>query len=1127
MKNKDFVHLHIHTEYSTLDGFGKPDDYVKRAKKMGFKYLSCTDHGSIDGLIKFQKSCSQHGIKPVMGCEAYIVPKVSKDRKNGHVLLLVKNQRGFKNLCTMLSFANTDGFYYKPRITSDMLLKHCQGLIVSTACVQSFIYNKDGIDLCRALYDTIGKDLYFEVMPHKGFRKHNKNVITLAKDSGNKVIVTNDCHYILRNQWKAQEVLLAIQRRAKWDDPDRFRFKIKDLHLRSANKMVSPHLKKLPHYSKHWLTNTLEVAEKCSDFQIKSRSINLPEFLLNETLSAYQTKEEMLFELCLMGFYDKFGYEIYKNQDYFNRFCIEFDLISSKDFILYFLIVWELVTWCKRNGILVGPGRGSVGGCLIAYLLNIHAVDPIKFGLIFDRFINEDRIDYPDIDIDFEHRKRHLVRQHLEDIWGENKIAGVSTFSRMKSKAIIRDVSRVFNINQQEVDRVAKLIDPLVEDGIEQVITEYDEGMQFKQDHPQVVKLAKQLEGQIKAKSQHAAALIISKQSLHRSGRCNLIERDGITMINWEGDDAEYVGLMKLDVLALNLLSILAETHGLVKENHNVDIDFEKIPLDDKDVLREINDGNNVGLFQLNAWATNNVIKEMGIDAFMHIPAATALARPGPSNSGMTADYIKRKHELHWDHKHEVYEDITKETFGVIVYQEQVMDVIHRIGGLPYSTADKIRKVIGKKRDAKEFAPYKKAFINGCEKQGYFSRDEAEEFWHGLQEHAKYSFNKSHATAYGMLGYWCGWLKYYYPTEFICASLTYGAKNKKNELVEEAYRLGLSLVLPRVNGNTNPNQWVAKDNKLYIPFTEVKGIGEKRALDAKKLTKQKMLPTFFTDGEKPKMSKFEEMLESIGAFRETDNMKIKPHIKDYFDFRVSVNPHDAYPNLFKLYDNSLRMNILDPALQGEYKAIKYLSKRKKILKKIKLNGWQTFTGSLSECHECKLRDECTEPVLPSVGKYNIMFNGEAPGFEEDREGIPFFDSARAGSKLWSAVKKAGYDRSQFYVTNMNKCYPSISRTPQVNEIKECSYWLKKEIKKVKPIAIVAFGNANMQFFHGKKSGIISMSGKIEWFDKYNCWVIWCLHPAAVLHNPENAAYFNAGTKSMFRFFRAIGIKRMV
>ena len=287
------------------------------------------------------------------------------------------------------------------------------------------------------------------------------------------------------------------------------------------------------------------------------------------------------------------------------------------------------------------------------------------------------------------------------------------------------------------------------------------------------------------------------------------------------------------------------------------------------------------------------------------------------------------------------------------------------------------------------------------------------------------------------------------------------------------------------------------------------------------------MPTFFTDGEKPKTSKFEEMLQTIGAFREDDNMKVKPHIKDYFDFRVSVNPHDAYPNLYKLYDDSLRMNMLDPALQGEYRAIKYLSKRKAVLERVVKKKFDRTFDKIVNCDECKLRGECTEPVLPTIGRYNIMFNGEAPGFEEDREGIPFFDTARAGSKLWDAVRKAGYDRSQFYVTNMNKCYPQHSRTPSPSDIRACQHHFEKEIKLVKPIGIVAFGNANMQFFHGKRSGIMSMSGKIEWVDKYKCWVIWCLHPAAVLHNPENAAYFKAGTKAMFRFFRAIGLKKVI
>jgi DNA polymerase-3 subunit alpha len=1118
----NFCHLHVHTEYSTLDGFGKPEDYAKRAKALGHKYLACTDHGNIDGLIKFQKACEAVDIIPIHGCEVYLTPEVNKERKNGHCLLLIKNSRGFRNLCKMLSFANMEGFYYKPRITYQMLIDNCKGLVVSTACLQSFIYMECGEILWQSLNDIIGDDLYFEIMPLQGkqFVKHNKNIVRLAKKFNKKIIATNDCHYINRDEWKAQEVLLAIQSKAKWKDENRFKFSTKGLYLRSASEMKKYLMAGPYKYSNSWLTNTIEIAEKCSKFRIKPRPVRLPAF---ENLKP-EFEAKALRHLCYVGFKRLFGNDLRKNPKYYKRFLEEFRLINKKKFIRYFLIVKELVEWCKDNEIMVGPGRGSVGGSLIAYLLGITTIDPLKFGLIFSRFIAEDRIDYPDIDIDFEPEKRDLIRQHLEDQYGEGNIAAVSTFNRMKSRAVVRDVSRVFDIDIAEVNQVTKLIDPQAEDGIQQAIDEHDEARDFADSYPQVIKLAKKLEGQIRAKSQHAAGLIVSRQRLDKSNRCNLIERDGTTLINWEMTDAEFVGLMKLDILAINLISILAETKRLVKENKNIVIEFEKIPLDDNKVLKEIGKGNNVGLFQLNAWATNNVIKEIGAENFMQIPIATALSRPGPANSGMTDEFIKRKRSKRWDRKHEIFEDICKDTYGVIVYQEQVMNVIHKIAGLPYSTADKIRKVIGKKRDAKEFAPYKKQFIKGCLQQGYFDRDEANDFWVMLQEHASYSFNLAHSVAYGMLGYWTGYLKFYYPTEFICASLTYGAKEKKAEMVEESYRLGLTLVPPRIiGGYTKANQWIAKNKNLYIPFTEVKGIGEKRAQEAIKLsTDKRRLPTFFTDPVKEKKyeSKFEEMLDTIGAFRDNDNIEVTPTLKEFFDFRLTTNPRDTYPNLFKLFGH-IRLTDLDGLLQGDIRTVRRMIKNKKVVKVVKFRRFERFVDRLFECQKCKLRSECSEPVPPSIGRYNISMVGEAPGFEEDREGRGFYEQARAGSKLWEDITKAGYYREQFHISNFNKCYPSVSRNPGVTEIKKCTHWMNIEFKRVKPILILAFGNSGMQFFQGKKTGITQMSGKVEWNDLYKSWVCYCLHPAAVLHNPDNLTYYKAGMKAFFKFLQVI------
>lgn len=1130
MDNLDFCHLHVHSEYSMLDGFGTTDNYAKKASELEFKYLGLTDHGLIDGLIKFQKSCKKYNITPILGCEGYIIPeieeepenkKVKKKRKNGHICLFVKNQTGFENLCNLLTFANTEGFYYKPRFTFQALLDNIEGLIVSTACVQSFtrVFNNKGIEFFYTLYDILKEDLYCEIMPHKlqVQIKTNKLKLKLAKKVGCKIIATNDCHYINKADHKAHEVLLAIQTKAKWEDPKRWRFNIKGLHLRSTKEMIRA-LKKIGFYKKEYLHNTIEIAEKCSGFIIPKRKINLPR--VNKMLVVPRTEKKFLWNLCVKGFNDKFYSNIKNNNIYYNRLKEEYELIISKKFHRYFLIVWELVNWCKYKDILMGP-RGSVGGSLLAYLIGITTVDPIKHNLIFSRFINEDRIDYPDIDIDFEDSQRHLIKEHLESKYGEGNIAGVSSFNRMKARAAIKNVGRVFDIHHSEINEFTKLVEDNEEGtGIQDAIESWDKAKRFAEEYPKVIKYAKELEGIVVHKSQHAAALVLSKDNIGYSGRCNLTKRKDTSLVNWEKDDTEYVGLMKIDALGLKLLSILSEAKKLIEKNHNKEIDFEKINLNDKSVLEEINDGNTVGLFQLNTYATTSLIKEMGIENFNHVSDAIALVRPGPTNSGMTADYIKRKHGISWIKHHKIYEEITKDTFGILVYQEQIMEVICKVGGLPYSTADNIRKIIGKKRSKKEFRPYKKQFVKGCKKTKIFNREEANEFWEVLKEHAKYSFNKAHSVSYAMLAMWCAWLKKYYPTEFICASLTFGAQKKKSLLTEEAYRLGLKIVLPKVN-KSDPIKWIAKRNKLYIPFIEIKGIGKVKAILASTAPTNIGIKKFFNKKQKKEniihKGSLGNLLKEIGAYDQSEKLQIADKTKDLFEFRITSSPRESYPNLYSLFDNNLHQSLLDSAVRGDPKALIGLKNKKGVIHKVKFKRHK----NLLSCTSCNLKNECTAPVHPSSGIWNIAIVGEAPGSEEDKHGRGFYEEAPAAKVLWSSLGKK-YPRKLFHISNVNKCFPRESRKPSKEQIKICGKkYLHKELKKVKPILILAFGNTSRFYFTGETSGILNISGKTEWNEEYSSWVVWCVHPAAILHNPDNKPYYLAGIKQFKKMIRIL------
>ena len=1112
----DFAHLHLHTEYSMLDGLGTTDAYAKKANILGYEYLGITDHGNIDGLIKFQASCEKYGIKPILGCELYIVHDVEvKSRKRGHICVWIKNKTGFKNLCKMLTFANLEGFYYKPRVSHEVFLNNCKGLVVSTACFQTFMYSKRGEILFQNLHDAIGNDLYCEIMPHNiaKQRKLNRLCYKLSKRYGIKVIATNDCHYINRTHSQAHEVLLAIQSKAVWNDPKRWRFTISGLHLKTINEMKQSFIKQ-GYYNKRYFLNTIEVAEKCSGFRIKKYPVRLPR------VKGIKIKEESgtMKMLCHDGYKNIFNKKLKVNKVYRERFEEEFDLIKSKKFIRYFLIVWELIKWCRENDIMTGPIRGSVGGSLVSYLLGITTVDPIKHKLMFSRFINEDRIDLPDIDVDFEDTKRHLVRGHLEELYGQGNVAGVSSYNRMKARAVIRDVSRVFAVPLAEVDQFAKFIDDHDEDtGIQEAIEEYPEAHDFAEKYPHVIRHAKKLEGQIKTYSQHAAAIIVSREAIGTSGRCNLLERKEITLINWEKDDTEYVGFMKLDVLGLKLLSVLSDARRAIEKNYDTEVHFNQIDLNDKKVIDEINNGNTVGIFQFNRWATRNLAKEILAENFQHLADTTALVRPGPYASGMTEEYIKRKNEgVDWERKHKVYEKITKDTYGLLVYQEQVMAVISEVAGLSYSMADNIRKVIGKKRNPKAFKQYKDEFIKGCKKTKIFDNKEAVEFWEGLQKWAGYGYNMAHATGYTILAFWCGWLKVYYPTEFICASLTYGAKDKKNELVEEAYRLGLTVVLPKV-GISDSTNWTAKGRKLYTPFIEVKGIGPVKAVEVCKYSSKSSggINKFFNRKKETIRHKGElgKLLDNIGAYNPREEMQITDKVKERFTFRIITDPKQNYQKLFKLFDDKIRLDKLDPILSGDVNEIKKLSRTVKLLKHKSFKGHKL----LHACQKCDLYKECTRPVPPSPGKYNVFIIGEGPWVEEDEQGKGFV--GRAGDMLWKSIKE--FKREYFHVSNIWKCYPQYSRKASKQQIKICTQYLELELRRVKPILILGFGNYVLRFFTNKTGGITDMSGKTTWSEEYGAWIAWCLHPAAVLHNPDNKVYYQEGIKNFRKLMRTL------
>ena len=1155
-----FCHLHLHDQYSYLDGYGSAKKYIAKAKELGFNYISLTNHGNCDGLLQWQKECDKQDIHPVLGCEAYIVPDrfVKQKETRGHISLLIKNETGWKTLCSILTEANLTGFYHRPRIDYNLLLNNdLSGLIIMTACAGSFLNLPGSEELLFQLHNKYPDNVYFEIMPHQISAQHtiHFHIKKLSeKFLDIPFVATNDCHYIEPDEWEAQEMLLAINSNASWDDPKRWKFGFKGLHLRTADEMIGAFQKQgdwPEDIVKQAMANTIKIARQCFQFRIPKQEISLPRSPLATNV---KSESVLLDSICKEGYENIFGDNDWP-QEYKDRYLQELKLIKKKKFERYFLIVYDLINWARDNNIAVGPGRGSVGGSLIAFLMNITQVDPIKFKLSFSRFISEDRNDLPDIDIDFEKRYRGKVIEYLEKTYGKYNTCGISTDMKMQSRAAIRDVCRVMNIPSKAVSSFANSIwqrEHNNNSAIQSSIDNTKEGKYFAKRYPDAVRLALKMEGQIRNSGAHAAAVIISKEDLSESDKCVLIKRNNRIVCNWDMEDSEYVGLMKLDVLGLSTLSVLSEAKRLINKKDNlkalfhdritgnhlllgimerefeekyknytqIDFDFNKIPLEDKEVFEKVSNGETSGMFQLSGHSCTELCKKMKIHSFDDIIAIIALARPGPADSGMANDYIARKHGKKWEAMHPIYEEVTKDTYGLLVYQEQVMQVISKVAGLSESIADGIRKVIGKKRDPEEFEPFFKQFLQGCKKMKTLSKKEAENFWEGLLKWASYGFNKAHATAYALIGYWTAYLKTHCEKEFYAASLTYGEWNEKasdsnkhkNSLLAEIRQAGYIIISPK-REYSDIIKWVFHNEKLYIPFTEITGVGESNANKCLSPVKQNRLRGFFGadyDASEKQDTKIDQLLKEL----KVDDPEAIPSTKVLSKYLPHIDLQgdkaEKYPNLMKAIGSFipekdlpqfLTLTNINPAFD--------IPNAKNLIQRIRFR----LEKQIIQCNGCNLRKQVKKrPVLSSVGLNNVAIILEAPGKDEDEEGRGAV--GQASNVLWNELAKYEYFRRFFHLTNCCRCWPSKTKTPNYMEISACYKWLHYELNKIQCRLILACGNIPLYALTGRKGGITNLSGTTEWIENVSAWVCWCVHPSAVLRNrKQNLVPFQDGIKN--------------
>ncbi len=826
---KEFVHLHVHSDYSILDGAARIEQLVAKAVQYGMPALALTDHGNMFGAIEFYKEATKAGIKPIIGMEAYIssgkMTDRSKGQKNYHLTLLVTNETGLKNLMFLSTMAFLEGFYYKPRIDRELLAQHSDGLVALSGCpkgeVPSALLNGDydrAAAIASEYADIFGKDRFFLEMQETGIEENrviNSGILRLSRDLGLGVVATNDIHYIEPEDWFMHDVILCIQTKSKLSDKNRMRYNTHELYFRSAEEMH-----RLFSEVPEALKNTLKIAEMV-DLQIvlDSTKVKLPEF---QPPDGY-TVDEYLRKLAFDGLKEKMG-EI--PDEYREKLENELSIMSRLGYSAYFLIIWDIVQGARKRGIEVGPGRGSAVGSLVLYALGISEVDPLKHNLIFERFLNPDRVSPPDVDIDFEDIRRDEVIDYIRQRFGNDNVAQIITFGRMLARGAIRDVARVLDLPYSEADRLAKLIPSSPGMTIERAVKEVPELKSLVENNPQikqVVELASRIEGQVRNVSTHAAGVVISRGTiwnhvpLYKSP-------DGIISTQFEMKSLEELGMLKVDVLGLRTLTVVKYAEQLVRERHDPNFNIRKIPMDDKAAFDLLSRGETVAVFQVESRGFQDLLRRARPESIEDLTAIIALYRPGPIQSGMLEDYVARKQgRRRVEYFLPQLKDVLEETYGVVVYQEQVMKIAQVVAGFTASEADMLRRAMGKKKKD-VMAENKEKFVRGAQERG-IPAEMASELFDKLAKFAGYGFNKSHATAYAVLAYRTAYLKARYPLEFMTANLMaeFGNTDRVAALIREAHRLNIEVEPPDIN--VSDVNFRIEGDKIVYGLAALKNVG--------------------------------------------------------------------------------------------------------------------------------------------------------------------------------------------------------------------------------------------------------------------------------------------------------------
>ena len=850
MEHSEFVHLHVHSEYSILDGATKIGELVERAREYKMPALALTDHGNMFGAIEFYEACTSMGIKPIIGQEFYIAKGDSSEKnskeKPYHLILFARDERGYKNLLKLSSHGYLSGFYYKPRIDKTVLQEHSEGLMALSSCLAGEIPqlllmgSGERAEKVAGYYrDIFGKEnFYFEIMDNglKEQREVNRELVKLARKLGVGLVATNDVHYLNREDAQYHDVLLCIQTSKSINDKNRLRFKTDEFYFRSPEEM-----KKLFSEIPDAIRNTIEIAERCN-ISLELGKPHLPNFPVPSGFTP-ETYLKKLTEEGLKRRYRELTDEVVQ------RAQMELRVIASMGFSTYFLIVHDFIRFARGKGIGVGPGRGSAAGSIVAYALGITNVDPLRYGLLFERFLNPSRVSMPDIDIDFDGERRDEVINYVRERYGEGKVAQIITFGAMKPRMVVRDVARALDMSPSEADRIAKMIPQkhniTIEDAIESSY-ELKELIGRDKRIRKLFEISKKLDGLVRHPSTHAAGVVISPVDLTEIVPLYRDPKSGVVSTQYQAKYLEDVGLLKMDFLGLKNITVIDRCLKLIEESGHEPPDMDSLDLEDKKVYEMLSKGESLGVFQLESSGMQNLLRRLKPESFEDIIAILALYRPGPLDSGMVDEFIERRNgNRPIRYPDPRLKEILESTYGVIVYQEQVMEIARKIGGFSMAEADNLRKAMGKKKP-EIIEELKEQFIKGAIERKV-KRHVAEDIFEMMKTFGRYGFNKSHSTAYAVLAFHTAYLKAHYPVYYICSLLS-GELNdtdKIHEYILEARRMNVPVAPPSIN--ESGVYFEVRDDRILYALSAIKNVGENAAKEIVRVRNENGKYTSFID----------------------------------------------------------------------------------------------------------------------------------------------------------------------------------------------------------------------------------------------------------------------------------------